>query len=80
MEEKLRAHMDELFRNAVPTEQTREIKEEILQNITDKYHDLLAEGKSEQAAYQIAISGIGDLDEKTGTPTQMGVFTKNGEI
>ncbi len=63
MEEKLRAHMDELFRDAAPTEQTREIKEEILQNITDKYHDLLAEGKSEQAAYQIAISGIGDLDE-----------------
>ena len=30
--------------------------------------------------YSCEISGIGDFDEKTGTPTQMGVFTKNGEI
>ena len=28
--------------------------------------------------YSCVISGIGDPDENTGTPTQMGVFTKNG--
>ena len=28
--------------------------------------------------YTCRIQGIGDIDEKTGTPTQMGVFTKNG--
>lgn len=28
--------------------------------------------------YSCEISGIGDTDEKFGTPTQMGVFTKNG--
>ena len=28
--------------------------------------------------YTCVISGIGDNDEKYGTPTQMGVFTKNG--
>ena len=28
--------------------------------------------------YTCKISGIGDVDEKVGTPTQMGVFTKNG--
>ena len=28
--------------------------------------------------YSCQISGIGDIDEKLGTPTQMGVFTKNG--
>ena len=27
--------------------------------------------------YSCVISGIGDIDEKLGTPTQMGVFTKN---
>lgn len=32
-----------------------EVKEEILQNIVDKYHDLVAEGKSEEAAYNIAL-------------------------
>lgn len=63
MEEKLRAHMEELFRDVPDSEQAREIKEEILQNIIDKYHDLLAEGKSEEAACNIAIEGIGDLSE-----------------
>ena len=28
--------------------------------------------------YTCEISGIGDVDEVLGTPTQMGVFTKNG--
>lgn len=63
MEEKLRAYMEQLFRDVPDSEQAREIKEEILQNVTDKYHDLLAEGKSEEAAYNIAIEGIGDLNE-----------------
>lgn len=63
MENKLRAHMDHLFRDVPPSKQATEIKEEILQNILDKYHDLIAEGKSEEAAYNIAIASIGDLDE-----------------
>jgi len=63
MEDKLRAHMDHLFRDVPPTKQATEIKEEILQNITDKYHDLLAEGKTEEAAYNIAVASIGDLSE-----------------
>ena len=32
----------------------------------------------EEFGYSCKISGIGDCDEKYGTPTQMGVFTKNG--
>ena len=32
----------------------------------------------ERFGYTCEISGIGDNDEKYGTPTQMGVFTKNG--
>ena len=63
MEDKLRAHMDHLFRDVPPTRQATEIKEEILQNITDKYHDLLAEGKTEEAAYNIAVASIGDLSD-----------------
>ena len=40
-----------------------ELKEEILQNLVDKYHDLLKEGKTEEAAYNIAVATIGDMDE-----------------
>lgn len=32
----------------------------------------------EKFGYACEISGIGDADEALGTPTQMGVFTKNG--
>jgi len=32
----------------------------------------------EQFGYTCVISGIGEMDEATGQPTQMGVFTRNG--
>ncbi|WP_346906305.1 permease prefix domain 1-containing protein [Faecalicatena orotica] len=63
MEDKLRAYMDHLFRDVKPTRKTVELKEEILQNLVDKYHDLLKEGKTEEAAYNIAVATIGDMDE-----------------
>lgn len=61
MNEKLREHIEELFKNAPQTRQAVEIKEEILQNTIDRYNDLKAEGKSDDAAYNIAVAGIGDV-------------------
>ena len=43
-----------------------DIKQEILQNTLDRYDDLVAEGKAPEAAYQLAISGIGDINEILG--------------
>ncbi len=63
MEDKLRAYMDHLFRDVPQTKKAVEIKEEILQNLVDKYRDLIAEGKSEEAAYNIAVASVGDLNE-----------------
>lgn len=63
MEDKLRAHMDHLFREVPVTKKSVELKEEILQNLVDKYHDLLAEGKTEEAAYNIAVASVGDISE-----------------
>lgn len=63
MEDKLRAYMDYLFRDVKPTRKSVELKEEILQNLIDKYRDLLAEGKTPEAAYNIAVASIGDMDE-----------------
>lgn len=63
MEEKLRAYMDSIFRDVKPNRKSVELKEEILQNLIDKYNDLVGEGKTQEAAYNIAISGIGDIDE-----------------
>lgn len=63
MEDKLKRHIDGLFENAPWTRRTLELKEEMLQNLTEKYYDLINEGKSEEAAYNIVISGIGDVSE-----------------
>ena len=62
MNEKLRCYIDDLFANAPSTVRAVELKEELFQNLTDKYNDLIAEGKSEEAAYNIAIASIGDVD------------------
>lgn len=63
MEDRLRAYMDEIFAEVKVTRKSVELKEEVLQNITDKYHDLLEEGKSPEAAYNIAVASIGDIQE-----------------
>lgn len=63
MENRLREYMDDLFADVPPTKQAVELKEEILQNLTDKYHDMLAEGKSPEAAFNISAASVGDVDE-----------------
>lgn len=61
MKEALRQYLDSLFEDAPETARMLELKEEIFQNLTDKYDDLLTEGKSEEAAYNIAVVSIGDV-------------------
>ncbi len=60
MRNQLISYIDLLFAGNPDTE---EIKQEILQNTLDRYDDLVAEGKSPEAAYSLAISGIGDISE-----------------
>jgi len=61
MDEKLRRHVDDLFSETAPTRKAVELKEEMIQNLSEKYCDLIAEGKTEEAAYNITIAGIGDI-------------------
>ncbi|WP_017416669.1 permease prefix domain 1-containing protein [Clostridium tunisiense] len=63
MIEKFRVKLNELFENAPQTSRARELKEELLANLMDRYNDLLASGKNEEEAFNIAIAGIGDIDE-----------------
>ena len=50
-----------------------DMRQEILQNTLDKYDDLVSQGKAPEAAFGLAISGIGNiqeiLDSNTQTPT-----------
>ena len=44
-------------------ENCADIRQEILQNTLDRYDDMISQGKSPEAAYRLAISGIGDINE-----------------
>ena len=77
MEDKLRKHVENLFAETIPTKKSVELKEEMIMNLTDKYNDLISEGKTEEGAYNIAVAGIGDVsnllaelenDENPGSP------------
>lgn len=63
MEPKLRDYIEKLFSNAPRTKQAYELKEEIIRNTIERYHDLVADGKAEGEAYNLAIAGIGDINE-----------------
>ncbi len=63
MREQLIQYVQLLFAGAQDCEDT---KQEILQNTLDRYDDLIADGKSPEAAYRLAIMGIGDINEILG--------------
>ena len=63
MREQLIQYVNLLFAGVSDSE---DIKQEILQNTLDRFDDLVAQGKSPEAAYRLAISGIGDINEILG--------------
>lgn len=65
--EKLKKYIEDLFKEYPKTKKTRELKEELLADLSEKYNDLIKEGKSENDAYQEIISSIGDIDEIINT-------------
>lgn len=74
MREQLIQYVQLLFAGAEDCDDTRQ---EILQNTLDRYDDLIAAGKTPEAAYRLAIMGIGDINEilgrTSGTPAVMPV-------
>lgn len=63
MREKLISYVNLLFAG---NEDCDEVRQEILQNTLDRFDDLVADGKPEEAAYRLAIGGIGDINEILG--------------
>ena len=64
MKEQLIQYVELLFAGA---QNCDDIKQEILQNTLDRYDDLIAAGRVPEAAYRLAIAGIGDINEILGT-------------
>ena len=63
MENKIRDYLEDLFADAPQTKKVYELKEEMFQNLIEKYRDLIDEGMPEEAAYNIAVAGIGDIND-----------------
>ena len=63
MREKLKAYIQNQFRNVPNTAKNQELEEEILQNSLDRFDDLIAQGISEESAYAQAVTSIGDLSQ-----------------
>lgn len=63
MQIRMLREIDAMFEDVQPSRKLLEVKEEMLQNLMEKYEDLIAQGKSEEAAFNIAIGSVGDIDD-----------------
>lgn len=61
--EKLQRFIDTLFSEAPANKNINELKEELLLNLTDKYNDFIAEGKSDEVAYNLTAASVGNINE-----------------
>lgn len=59
----IRQYIDSAFADVPQTNKIDELKEELYANLSDKYNEKIAKGKTEQEAYDIAISSIGEISE-----------------
>ncbi len=76
MREQLVQYVSLLFAGAKDCD---DIKQEILQNTLDRYDDLIQEGKTPEAAYRLAITGIGDINEILGRTPEGKVTIQAGD-
>ena len=63
MSKKIAEYVNFIFRNAPNTREAMELKEEIENNVSDKYNKLVAGGLDEEQAFSKAIASIGNIDE-----------------
>lgn len=63
MHNKIEAYVKKLFENAPKTSKTKELKEEIIANLIEKYNDLIDSGVYSDEAYNQVIANIGNIDD-----------------
>ncbi|WP_343251024.1 permease prefix domain 1-containing protein [Diplocloster hominis] len=63
MNENLKNYLDDVFKKAPKTRKALELKEELLSNSQDRYEDLIHSGTSEEDAYDMVVSSIGNVEE-----------------
>ena len=74
MNDMIKNHVGALFAGAPPTRRANDLKDEMVSNLTARYHDLLSQGMDEDAAYKTTIDGIGDISELINSLREQEVF------
>lgn len=60
---RLQSYLDYLFEGAPRTRAAFDLREELLANSLDKYNDLLAQGETEEGAFQNVTGSMGNVQE-----------------
>ena len=63
MKRKIEKYLDNLFDDIYETRQLSELKEEIASNLLEKINDFIADGDSEEAAFNKGVSNLGNMNE-----------------
>ncbi|MGP4040992.1 pentapeptide repeat-containing protein [Gracilibacillus sp. D59] len=63
MSEKLKKYIDGLFLPYKQSHSVVEIKEELMNNLQEKLHDLKDQGYDEETAFSMTVNSIGDVSE-----------------
>ncbi len=62
-ENRIRQHIEKLFSAAPNTTEAHNIREEMIMNTIERYHDSINNGMEPERAYAAAINSIGDISE-----------------
>ncbi|WP_077601426.1 permease prefix domain 1-containing protein [Oceanobacillus sojae] len=73
---KIKNHVDDLFKDIPKSEEKEIIKQEIFQNLEEKVYDLMAHGKEEEDAVNKAIVEFGNIDE---IKNELGVYNVSSD-
>jgi len=75
MNKRIETYVDELFANLPKEQHVLDVKEELLSNLSDKYADLVAEGKNEEETYILVIASIGNIEDLVGSNASFGYIS-----
>ncbi|NMA48881.1 MAG: hypothetical protein GX947_03820 [Tissierellia bacterium] len=63
MNGKIMKYVEVLFSDIPRSKKSNKLKEEILSNMSDRFEDYIKDGKTENQAFSLVVSSLGDIDE-----------------
>jgi uncharacterized protein YjbI with pentapeptide repeats len=63
MEKELKKFLDDAFKPYGNFPSKKDVEQELLVNLTEKYNDLKEDGKSDEEAYKLTVESFGDVSE-----------------